>query len=476
MVCKSIIMADFDYDLICIGSGPAGQRAAVQAAKLGKRVAVIERQRWAGGVCVDRGTIPSKTFREAVLAYTGYGRRYSRKPDNTDDSPVTSEKLRKEVAEVVRNEIRIVEDQLRRNRIDVKRGVASFEDPHTVRIVSESGSVCVTGDKILIATGSRPALYPDTGCDRNIVVTSDDMPFLNRMPRTMIVVGGGVIGVEYASIFAALGVRVTLINRSSKVLEFLDHEIVDALTGQMMALKVTFLMNESVESIETCGTETPRGTVHLKSGKSVSSDIILYSIGRVGATEDLALENVSLHPDALGRLTVDESFRTGVNGIYAAGDVIGFPSLAATSSEQGRLASRHAFMGDLGRMVEFFPLGIYSIPEISMVGRPEQDLKAAQVSYAIGVAHYGEIARGQILGDDSGMLKMLFARETGKLLGVHAIGTGATELIHIGQAVLSFGGGIDYFLKAVFNYPTLAECYKVAAWDAANKLDLPDRD
>jgi NAD(P) transhydrogenase len=465
-------MGRHDYDLICIGSGPAGQRAAIQAAKLKKQVAVVERQRWAGGVCVDRGTIPSKTFREAVLAYSGYGRRFHRRSRKPVREQVTSEKLLKEVIEVVRNESRIVESQLRRNGIDLIRGVASFDGPHSVKVSSEYGSTAITSDKILIACGSKPALYPGKDQDRDILVTSDDMPFLPEMPRTMTVIGGGVIGIEYASIFAVLGVDVTVVDRRQRPLEFLDHEIVAELVRQMRDINVTFLQKEAVQQIETDRSAAQPGVVHLQSGGSVSSDLILYSTGRMGATGDLALEAVGLEADALGRLKVNECFQTRVPHIYAAGDVIGFPSLAATSSEQGRLAARHAFLGDIDGMVEFFPSGIYSIPEISMVGKPEQALEAAGIPFETGMARYREIARGQILGDNSGMLKMLFSRDTKKLLGVHAIGTGATELIHIGQAVLSFGGGLDYFIHTVFNYPTLAECYKVAAWDAENKLNL----
>ncbi len=465
-------MTVYDYDLICIGSGPAGQRAAVQAAKLGKRVAVIERRRWVGGVCVDSGTIPSKTFREAVLNYTGYGSRFLTHQGKSVREKVTSEELQQEVSEVVRNEAKIVELQLRRNNVDLKRGVASLEDPHTVRISTESGPAVLRSDRILIATGSQPALYPCPDRDRNVIVTSDDMPFLKFIPQTMAVVGAGVIGIEYASIFAILGIEVTVIHRRSRLLEFLDHEIVYELMRQMEKMKVVFRLGESVDTIETERGNPGRGVVRLESGAAITSDVVLYSVGRIGATGELHLEKVGLQADSKGRLKVNAFFQTEIPNIYAAGDVIGFPSLAATSSEQGRLASRHAFMGDTGGMAEHFPLGIYSIPEISMVGKPEHELEAEEIPYETGIARYREIARGQILGDDSGMLKMLFHRKTKQLLGVHAIGTGATELIHIGQAVLRLGGGLDYFLHTVFNYPTLAEGYKVAALDAANKLGL----
>ncbi len=463
-------MITYDYDLICIGSGPAGQRAAVQAAKLGKRVAVIERQRWVGGVCVDSGTIPSKTFREAVLNYTGYGSRFLSGQGKSVGQIVTSEKLQKEVKEVVRNEAQIVERQLQRNNVELKRGVASLEGLHAVRVASESCSEVLTGEKILIATGSQPALYPGSDLDRGILVTSDDMPFLKFIPHTMTVVGAGVIGIEYASIFAALGIEITVIHRGRRPLEFLDREVVDELMQQMEKMKVVFRLEKAVETIETGNNPSGRGVVKLESGEKIFSDIVLYSIGRIGATSGLKLEKIGLEADSKGRLKVNKFFQTDIPHIYAAGDVIGFPSLAATSSEQGRLASRHAFIGDTGGMAEHFPLGIYSVPEISMVGKPEHELQAEAIPYEIGIARYREIARGQILGDDSGLLKMLFHRETRQLLGVHAIGIGATELIHIGQAVLRLGGGLDYFLHTVFNYPTLAEGYKVAALDAANRL------
>ena len=465
-------MSRFDYDLICIGSGPAGQRAAIQAAKFGYRIAVVERQRWAGGVCVDKGTIPSKSFREAVIAHTGYGRRFIAHQGKSAGAAVLSEDLLREVRNVVRNEGQIVEQQLRRNHVTLIRGMASLVDPHTVRVNAESAVSVITGERILLAVGSRPALYSNPNCDREVVVTSDDLPFLNCLPRSMTVVGAGVIGIEYASIFAALGIEVTVINRREELLEFLDHEIVAELLKQMREMNVTFHLGKSVADISTAGGSRKSGLVRLDSGKEITGDIVLYSIGRIGMTDDLTLENVGLKTDALGRIKVNEFFQTDVPNIYAAGDVIGFPSLAATSSEQGRLAARHAFLGDTGGMAKHFPIGIYAIPEISMVGKSEQELIAEKTPYVAGIAHYREIARGQILGDDSGLLKMLFDRESKQLLGVHAIGTGATELIHVGQAVLRLGGGLDYFLQTVFNYPTLSECYKVAAWDAENKFNL----
>jgi NAD(P) transhydrogenase len=465
-------MPTYDYDLISIGSGPAGQRAAVQAAKFGRRVAVVEKQRYVGGVSVDTGTIPSKTFREAVISYTGYGHRFIPHRGKAMGVKATAAELLKGVSEVVHREAEIVEDQLHRNDIDLIRGFASFHDAHTILIESESDSIPRSAEKIVIAVGTKPGPLPDPNLDRDVVLTSDDLFRLTHLPHTMTVVGAGVIGIEYASIFAAIGVEVTLIDRRGRPLEFLDEEIVDELIHQMRKMNVTFRPEESVASIEVREGPPKRGVVNLESGKRIVGDVILYAIGRVGATDALRLEKAGLQADARGRIAVNQCFQTAVPHIYAAGDVIGFPSLAATSSEQGRLAARHAFnLGEDG-MAEHFPIGIYSVPEISMVGKTEHELTAAKVPYETGIARYREIARGQIVGDDSGLLKLLFHRETREVLGVHVIGTGATELIHIGQAVLRLGGGLEYFLQTVFNYPTLAECYKVAALDASNKLAL----
>jgi NAD(P) transhydrogenase len=459
----------YDFDLLCIGSGPAGQRAAVQAAKLGKRAAVVEKGRMLGGVCLDTGTIPSKTFREAVLRVA---RRNGGSAGSAfhDEQRPTSAELLSQVSEVVRRECEVVEHQLRRNDVTLFWGEASFKDPHTVVVASERGSRTVTAEHVLVAVGTRPAAPPGIAADGEVVITSDGVVSLQRLPRSMAVVGGGVIGMEYASMFASLGIMVTLVEKRDRPLEFLDAEIVDELIHQMRKHNVTFRFGEAVERIEVSETPTRAGVLLLESGKRIVSDLIVFSAGRIGATDCLNLGAAGLVADARGRLTVDAAFRTAVPHIYAAGDVIGYPSLAATSSEQGRLAACSAFGVAAGPMETHFPIGIYAIPEISMVGQTEQELTHARVPYETGVARYREIARGQILGDDSGLFKMLFHRADRRLLGVHAIGTGATELIHIGQAVLGLGGGLEYFLRTVFNYPTLAECYKVAALDAANKL------
>lgn len=459
----------YQYDLVCIGSGPAGQRAAVQAAKLGKKVAVIEKSRVVGGACLDTGTIPSKTFREAVLAFA-YGQDKWHQPSQTPTNHLTANLLLARVNDVMRHEGEVLEDQLLRNDVLMIRGQATFLDPHTLGVVDEFVGQKITSDKILIAVGTIPSPPPGVPTDGTMVINSDGVLNLKKFPKTMVVVGGGVIGMEYASMFADLGIEVTLVDRRDRPLEFMDTEIVDELIHQMRNKNVSFRLNESVEHLEISSEPRTRAIVHLESGKRLLSDLVLYSIGRVGATEALNLKVAGLEVDARGRLPVDEHFQTGVLHIFGAGDVIGYPSLAATSSEQGRLAACYAFNCPAHPMVDHFPIGIYSIPELSMVGKTEQDLTQNKVPYETGLARYREIARGAIMGDHTGLFKMLFHREDHRLLGVHAIGTGATELIHVGQAVMGLGGGLDYFMKTVFNYPTLAECYKVAALDAYNKL------
>lgn len=460
----------YDYDLICIGSGPAGQRAAVQAAKRRKRVAVIEKRRIFGGVCLDTGTIPSKTFREAVLYFTPPYNPFDRRPRR--ETRPSAEQLLERVESVVQQECAVIENQLVRNGIELVSGEAMFKDPHTVRVREDDGWRELSAANFLIAVGTRPTPPPDVPTDGETVLISDEIVRLQRVPRTLTVVGAGVIGIEYASMFAALGVDVVLVDKRERPLEFLDHEIVDELIHQMRNHNVTFRAGESVEGLEPRDGPNRQVVVTLESGKRIVSDMAFFSVGRMGATHALNLGAAGLEADNRGRLQVGEDFRTAVPHIFAAGDVIGYPSLAATSSEQGRLAACHALGIPCHPMARTFPVGIYAIPEVSMVGAPEHELTAGKVPYEVGVARYREIARGQILGDDSGFFKMLFHREDRRLLGVHIIGTGATELLHIGQAVLQLGGGLDYFLDNIFNYPTLAECYKVAALNASNKLSV----
>jgi NAD(P) transhydrogenase len=460
---------DYQYDLVSVGSGPAGQRAAVQAAKLGKRAALIERRRLLGGVCVDTGTIPSKTFREAVLSATG-GAGLDGRPAFQPERRPTAEQLLQRVNAVVERECRVIEDQLRRNDVEVISGDASFKDPHTLLVRSESGWREITAASIVLGVGTRPGPVPGVEADGEAIISSDDILSLKRIPRSLTVVGAGVIGIEYASMFGALGVQVSLMERRDRPLEFLDHEIVDELIHQMRQRNVMFRPGEAVARVEIVEGPPRRVVLELESGKRMVSDLALFAVGRIGATDTLNLEAAGLAADDRGRLKVDEQFRTAVPHIFAAGDVVGYPSLAATSSEQGRIAACHALGVPAKPMATHFPVGIYAIPEISMAGAPEHELTRQKVPYEVGIARYREIARGQIVGDESGLLKLLFHRADRRLLGVHIIGTGATELLHIGQAVLGLGAGLDYFLDTVFNYPTLAECYKVAALNAANKL------
>jgi NAD(P) transhydrogenase len=461
-----------DYDLLVLGSGPAGQRAAVQAAKLGKRVAIVERQRMVGGVCLHTGTVPSKTFRESVLSFTHV-------PALARDVPVerprpTMKDLLHRVNLVIERELDVVARQLARNGIDLVPGSARFKDPNTVHVDGGHVQREIRATNILIAVGSVPA-PPPVACDHRAVLTSDDIVRLPRLPRSLAVIGGGVIGVEYASMFAELGVEVTIVDRHARLLEFCDAEIVDELVHQLRAKRVVFRLGEAVHELLPPKEDGAPVEIVLESGKRVVADCALFSVGRLGATAGLDLAKAGLATDDRGRLKVDEDHRTTVPHISAAGDVIGFPALASTSSEQGRLAVCRMFGVDAKPMGAGFPYGIYAIPEISMIGDTEEELTARKVPYEVGIARYAEIARGQILGDDSGLLKLLFHRETHMLLGVHCVGTQATELVHIGQAVLRLGGGLDYFLDTVFNYPTLAECYKVAARNAANRLHGGDR-
>jgi len=460
---------DYQYNLVSVGSGPAGQRAAVQAAKLGKRAALIERRRLLGGVCVDTGTIPSKTFREAVLSVCGGGGLDGRPALQSDRRP-TAEQLLQRVNAVVERECRVIEDQLRRNDVEVISGEASFKDPHTLIVRSDTGWREVTAASIVLGVGTRPGPVPGVSADGEAIISSDDIMSLKRIPRTLTVVGAGVIDIEYASMFGALGVQVSLMERRDRPLEFLDHEIVDELIHQMRQRNVMFRPGEAVARLEIVEGPPQRVVLELESGKRMVSDLALFAVGRIGATDTLNLAAAGLAADDRGRLKVDDQFRTAVPHIFAAGDVVGYPSLAATSSEQGRLAACHALGVPAKPMATHFPVGIYAIPEISMAGAPEHELTKQRVPYEVGIARYREIARGQIVGDESGLLKLLFHRTDRRLLGVHIIGTGATELLHIGQAVLGLGAGLDYFLDTVFNYPTLAECYKVAALNAANKL------
>ncbi|HKX04603.1 MAG TPA: Si-specific NAD(P)(+) transhydrogenase [Methylomirabilota bacterium] len=457
-----------DYDLIVIGSGPAGHHAAIQGAKLGRRVAVVERQARVGGVCLNTGTIPSKTLREAVLYLSGVQQRGFYGVSYRVKSQVTMRDLMLRCDRVTQQEGDVYRAQFARNGVDVLEGHAAFEDPHTLTVEGASGSARVRADFFVIATGTAPVRPRGVPTDHASVIDSDGLFRMAEVPRSLIVVGGGVIGMEYACMFATLGVAVTLVDGRPRLLDFLDSEIVEALIYQMRSGGVTFRLGEVVERVEL--REGGRVVAHLGSHKQLQAEALLYAAGRHGNTEGLNLEAAGLAADARGRLAVDETFRTAVPHIFAAGDVVGFPSLASVSMEQGRVATANAFGIPTVTLPSLLPYGIYTIPEVSFVGHTEEQLTQAQVPYEVGIANYREIARGGIIGDAIGRLKLIFHRETGAVLGVHIVGEGATELVHIGQAVIALGGTIRYFIDHVFNYPTLAECYKVAALAGINKL------
>jgi NAD(P) transhydrogenase len=458
-----------DVELLVIGSGPAGQKAAVQAAKLGRRVACVERRHMVGGVCVNTGTIPSKTLREAVVYLTGLSQREMYGASYRVKAEITVADLAERTRRVIDREIDVIRDQLQRNHIELISGDARFVDPHTIDVSVGSGSArLVTADKVVIAVGTKPARPPGVEFDEQTVIDSDGLLNLARIPTSLVVVGAGVIGIEYASMLAALGTKVTLVEKRPRVLEFCDLEIVEGLVHHLRERGVVFRLAEEVSAVD----RVEGGTItHLASGKQIAAEAVLYSAGRQGAVDDLGLAAAGLSADERGRIPVGPTFRTEVDHIWAVGDVVGFPSLAATSMEQGRLAAREAFGERADPMPATLPFGIYAIPEISFVGKTEQELTDQGIPYEVGISRYRELARGQILGDLHGMLKLLVSSADRRVLAVHALGTGATELVHIGQAVIALEGTVDYLVDAVFNYPTLAESYKVAALDASNKID-----
>ena len=465
------------YDLCVIGSGPGGQKCAIQAAKLGKRVCVIEQRNVVGGSAVQTGTIPSKALREAILNLGGGCGASPRSADFQNAARgVSLESLWKACSRVINAEVEMVRGHLASNGIDVLNGTGRFVSQHEIEIVGKSASGVIRADHIAIASGSMPAKPGNIEFDDKNIITSDELLDLKDLPHSMIVVGGGVIGTEYASMLAALGVKVTLIEGRNRLLDFVDSEIIEALQYHLRQSGMTMRLGEKVVSIrkvEAPGGAKSDGTMVeavLESGKILRADCLLYCIGRQGATDALQLGNAGLEADNRGRIKVDQNYRTKIPHIFAVGDVVGFPSLASSSMDQGRIASCRMFGVRCESMEELLPYGIYAIPEISMVGWTEERLTSEGIPYESGVAHYKEIARGQLLGDEIGMLKLLIHQESHAILGVHIIGTGATELVHIGQCAIAFKATLDYFVNAVFNYPTLAECYKVAALNGLNKL------
>jgi len=464
------MLPTYDYDLVVIGSGPAGEKGAAQAAYFGKKVALVERAPHLGGAGINTGTVPSKTLRETALYFSGlrqrglYGIDYSLKEGLT----VGDFMYRKQI--VVESEWGIIRRNLERHNIEVVRGAASLSDPHTVHVqLSDGGARDLTTEVILIATGSSPFHPPDTPFDHRLIYDSDSILRMSHIPRTMTVVGGGVIGSEYASIFTALGVEVTLVDSRDRLLPFVDYEIAERLRGHLERLGLRFIFNTRVSKIET---KPDRVHITLLDGAHVDSEIALFAAGRQSNIEGLGLEPLGVKVGNRGLILVNEKYQTSVPNIYAAGDVIGFPALASTSMEQARVGMVHAFnLLYKERVSPILPLAVYTIPEISMVGMSEDECRQKDVPYLIGRAYYEKNPRGQIVGDTSGMLKLVFAPADKKLIGVHLIGELASELVHIGAHVMTEGGTIDAFIHAVYNYPTLADSYKYAAYDGLGRWE-----
>ena len=456
------------FDLIVIGSGPAGQKGAIQAAKFGKKVAIVDRRESVGGVCLHTGTIPSKTLREAVLYLSGWGERGLYGEDYRLKRDLTMEDLKQRLNLTIRREVEVISGQLARNGVTTIAGAATFLDPRTIRVEGAQGkAVDYRAEHFLVATGTHPVRPEGVPFDDKRVIDSDGILNLETLPRTMSVVGAGVIGIEYAAIFSAMDVEVTVIDGRESILGFMDREVIDEFTHLLRERGVTLRLGENVERVAIEGEQV---ITDLASGKRIRSDIVLYAAGRAGSVNALKLENAGVEYDRRHLIPVNDAYQSSIEHIYAAGDIIGFPSLASTSMEQGRQAVCHAFGHGVRSLPDSFPFGIYAVPEMSMVGMTEESLTEKKIPYETGVARLRETARGQIMGLDHGMVKVLFGLEDRRVLGVHILGEGATELIHIGQAVMALGGTLDYFLNTVFNYPTLAEAYKMAALDAWNRL------
>lgn len=460
------------FDLIIIGSGPGGRSAAIQGAKLGKRVLVVEKGQKIGGVSVHTGTIPSKTMRETVLNLSGmrerqfYGLSYRVKED------ISAEDILERLNKTLSHEVQIQEVQFNRNQVETFYGTASFQDRYHLSIEMEHGeNLTVRGEKIVIAVGTKPYRPDYVPFNGSTVIDSDELLEMKKIPSSLAVVGAGVIGLEYATIFSALDVDVTIIDPRTKILDFVDREIMQYMVNELRDRGVTFRLGHKVETIERDGV-SGRHLCHLDSGRLVKAEMVLFAAGRVGSTHGLGLENCGLEVDGRGRVSVNDDYQTSVENIYAVGDVIGFPSLASTSMEQGRVAVCRAFQQPMSTFSEYFPYGIYSVPEISMVGMTEEDVQKRNIPYEVGVARFRETARGQIMGLTSGLMKCIFSIKTRRLLGVHIVGEGATELVHIGQSVMAHKGQLNFFIDNTFNYPTLAEAYKIAALDAWSRMPV----
>ena len=459
-----------EFDLIIIGSGPAGEKAAIEAAKMRKSTAIIERRSVQGGVCIHTGTIPSKTLRETVMYISGLRQRSVYGLVGTMRPNVSVAELMYRKGQVIQQEVDIIQQNMARHRIEVIQGEGAIKDPHTVVVTNDDGVRSeLHGEIIIISTGTRSWHTPGVEFDHQFIYDAESIINIDTLPRTMTIIGGGVIGCEYASIFAHIGVNVTIVDSRERLLSFLDREIADALAYLMRKYRINLVLGDGMKEVYREGEQVAAVT---QSGRRVLSDRALFTAGRVGNPECLGLEKLGINVDDRGLIKVDEMYRTNVPNIYAVGDVIGFPSLASVSMDQGRLAAIHAFRrGDTSCINSLLPFGIYTIPEVSMVGQTEESLSAAGEDYEIGIARYFELARGQIINDHDGLLKLIFDPKSRRLLGVHIVGERATELIHIGQAVMTHGGTLDYFTDTVFNYPTLSEAYKVAALDGFARLD-----
>ena len=457
------------YNLVVIGGGPAGKRGAIQAAKAGKSVLIVDKGKLIGGVSVHTGTIPSKTMRETILNLSGwrergfYGRGYKVKDD------ITAADIHKRLRLTIDHEVDVLEDQYDRNNVERVSGSAKFVNKNTITVALADGTkTCVEADKFLLAVGTKPHRPDGVPFDGKRILDSDEILKTTDLPKSLIVIGAGVIGVEYATIFNSLGIAVTLIEPRPKMLDFLDDEIVDNFTQHLKNRGMKISVGQKIVSIKS---DANCCLVKMSDGRVFKAGTLLYTGGRVGAIHDLGLETCGIESNNRGLIPVNgNTFQSKVPSIYAAGDVVGFPSLASTSMEQGRIAICHAFNIPMSSPPDYFPYGIYSVPEISTIGLTEKKLKAMNVRYQCGIAQLRETSRGQIMGVQTGVLKMIFSMDNQQLLGVHILGEGATELIHIGQAVLNLGGKLEFFINNIFNYPTLAEAYKVAALDAWNKM------
>jgi NAD(P) transhydrogenase len=463
-------METLTADIVVIGSGPAGQKAAIQAAKLGKRVIVVERDHEPGGACLYTGTIPSKTFREAVVDLTRfYERHFEGKEDIRPE--VTIDDLNDRLQTVIHEERNIISRQFKKNGITLIQGSARFENPNTIIVVDNDFRLKtqITTDFCIIATGSNPRNPPDVPFDHEVILDSTTLLGIGQVPKSMIVLGGGVIGSEYASFFAALGTAVTVIDRKEHMLPMLDAEIGIHLQTALTDIGLKFMGKKEPIQIER---KNDHAFVRFKDGSTLEADVLLYALGRTANVEALHLENTGIKVDAKGYIPVNALFQTIVPHIYAVGDVIGGPCLASTSMEQGRLAARHACGVQTHHFPTFYPIGIYTIPEISSCGYTEEELKSWGFHYEVGRAHFYEIARSHITGSSSGLFKILFHSETLEILGVHVIGRNATEVVHIGQVAISLRAHLDYFIDHVFNYPTYAEGYRIAALNGINKIKI----